>query len=66
MRLAFTIAANTLNPSTEGLSLRLSGQRFALQARPGWASEFPQSAYLLQEEAAAWNKTPWDLQLDLP
>ncbi len=66
LRLAKALCHARRDPSTEGLSLRLSGQRFALQARPGWAAEFPQSAYLLQEEAAAWNKTPWDLQLDLP
>jgi exopolyphosphatase/guanosine-5'-triphosphate,3'-diphosphate pyrophosphatase len=27
-----------------------------------WATEFPQSAYLLREEALAWQKTPWPLE----
>ena len=34
---------------------------FMLNCRPGWAQVFPQSAYLLQEEILAWQKTPWSL-----
>lgn len=66
LRLAKALCHARRDPSIDALSLRLSGQHFALQARPGWAAQFPQSAYLLQEEAAAWNKTPWDLRLELP
>ena len=29
----------------------------------GWAAAFPQSAYLLREEALAWQKTPWFLHV---
>ena len=34
---------------------------FTLNCRKGWDTAWPQSAYLLREEAAAWQKTPWSL-----
>ena len=38
-------------------------QAFVLLCRAGWASEYPQSAHLLQEETLAWQKTSWKLSL---
>jgi exopolyphosphatase/guanosine-5'-triphosphate,3'-diphosphate pyrophosphatase len=35
-----------------------------LSASEGWAQTYPQSAYLLQEEATAWQKTPWTLRIE--
>jgi exopolyphosphatase/guanosine-5'-triphosphate,3'-diphosphate pyrophosphatase len=34
-----------------------------LRCRNGWAEAFPQSAYLLREEAQAWQKTLWSLEV---
>ena len=65
LRLAVALCHARRDPDTRGLVLRCEGQRFSLAARPGWASTYPQSAHLLREEVAAWQKTPWELALDL-
>jgi exopolyphosphatase/guanosine-5'-triphosphate,3'-diphosphate pyrophosphatase len=36
--------------------------KLQLRCKAKWAHEFPQSAYLLREEALAWQKTPWPLE----
>ncbi|MCL1962528.1 MAG: Ppx/GppA family phosphatase [Desulfovibrionaceae bacterium] len=36
---------------------------FTLDCRDGWSADWPQSAHLLREEAATWQKTPWSLAL---
>lgn len=61
LRLAAALCHARRDPQLEGLQLRHKGQRFTLSLPMGWASQFPQSAYLLEAEAAAWQKTPWDL-----
>lgn len=66
MRLAVALCHARRDPDTTGLSLRADGHRFTLQARPGWAATFPQSAHLVSEEIQAWQKTPWELVIDLP
>lgn len=40
-----------------------SPRQFVLTCPSGWAQSLPQSAYLLQEEALAWQKTSWSLVL---
>ena len=65
LRLAVALCHARRDPDTRGLVLRCEGQRFSLAARPGWASTYPQSAHLLREEVTAWQKTPWELALDL-
>ncbi|MCW5287398.1 Ppx/GppA phosphatase family protein [Verminephrobacter eiseniae] len=66
LRLAVILCHARRDPDRSGLLLRRQGQRFDLSARPGWASAYPQSAHLLREEVLAWQKTPWELVLDLP
>ena len=43
------------------------GRRYRVRPElgPGWARQYPQSAWLLQEEAEAWSRTPWRLVVDL-
>ena len=65
LRLAVALCHARRDPDTRGLTLRCAGQRFEIAARPGWASAYPQSAHLLREEVNAWQKTPWELSLDL-
>lgn len=43
--------------------LDTQGKAMQLRCRAGWADAFPQSAYLLREEAQAWQKTPWSLEI---
>ncbi len=45
------------------VSARPGQAQRTLACRAGWSETFPQSAHLLREEAAAWAKTPWPLQL---
>jgi exopolyphosphatase/guanosine-5'-triphosphate,3'-diphosphate pyrophosphatase len=47
------------------LRLQFAPRRFQLTAAPGWAQRYPQSAWLLQEEAQAWAKVGVTLALDL-
>ncbi len=65
MRLAVALCHARRDPDTQGLTLQAEGNRFMLKARPGWAAAFPQSAHLLNEEIHAWQKTPWELAIDL-
>ena len=45
------------------MQLLRRGASFTLRAPAHWAQQFPQSAHLLAEEAEAWSRTPWKLQL---
>jgi len=47
------------DPDLRGLQLASAGRAFALEVPAAWAATFPQSAHLLREETAAWQKTPW-------
>ena len=64
LRLAVILCHARRDPDLKGLQLQWDsapGRRFLLNCRAGWADAFPQSAYLLQEEVLAWQKTPWSL-----
>jgi exopolyphosphatase / guanosine-5'-triphosphate,3'-diphosphate pyrophosphatase len=47
------------DPELRGLRLGATGRAFRLETAPAWRTTWPQSAHLLGEEAAAWQKTPW-------
>lgn len=66
LRLAVALCHARRDPDLAGLQLRREGQRFYASTRPGWSSAWPQSAHLLREEVQAWQKTPWELVLELP
>jgi len=66
LRLAVALCHARRDPDTAGLALRREGPRFRIAARPGWAAAYPQSAHLLREEVQAWQKTPWELAVELP
>jgi len=66
LRLAVILCHARRDPDLTGMVLeRLDSQSHTLQlrCRAGWADAFPQSAYLLREEAQAWQKTPWPLNV---
>ncbi|HEY0200765.1 MAG TPA: exopolyphosphatase, partial [Burkholderiaceae bacterium] len=65
LRLALALCHARHNPDMEGMTLTRYGDTFNFVARSGWAATFPQSTHLLEEEADAWQKTPWTLTLDL-
>jgi len=62
LRLAVILCHARRDPELSGLALvALPGGKLQLQCAALWAQEFPQSAYLLREEALAWQKTSWPL-----
>ena len=66
LRLSVILCHARREPDLKGLQLESGAEPerlFVLQCRAGWAEAFPQSAYLLQEEVLAWQKTPWTLIL---
>lgn len=66
LRLAVILCHARRDPDLDGMTLEHSaeGPYFArLSARAGWAAAYPQSAYLLREEALAWQKTAWPLEI---
>ena len=63
LRLAVILAHAHRDPKLEGLRLQEAPSGLQLVLPPGWARAFPQSMHLLSEEALAWQKTPWPLQM---
>lgn len=59
LRLAVILCHARRDPDLRGVKLQADGQRFVLQWPAAWPKAWPQSAHLLREEAAAWQKTPW-------
>ena len=64
MRLAVILCHARQEPEHARLQLRVDAEPargFTLSWPEGWDAAWPQSAHLLREEAAAWQKTPWGL-----
>ena len=65
LRLAVLLCHARKDPDVGALRVQYKARQFKLTAAPGWAKQYPQSAWLLNEEAAAWQKTDWRLAIDL-
>ncbi len=63
LRLAVIFAHAHRDPKLEGLRLQEAPSGLQLVLPADWARAFPQSMHLLSEEALAWQKTPWPLQM---
>jgi exopolyphosphatase/guanosine-5'-triphosphate,3'-diphosphate pyrophosphatase len=66
LRLAVALCHARLDPDMAGISLQQDPKnvrQFILTVRSAWARLYPQSAYLLNEECVAWQKTPWSLRV---
>jgi exopolyphosphatase/guanosine-5'-triphosphate,3'-diphosphate pyrophosphatase len=62
LRLAVILCHARRDPDLSGIALTaLPSGKLRLQCSTHWVQEFPQSAYLLREEALAWQKTAWPL-----
>jgi len=64
LRLAVILCHARRAPDMQGLKLLRAegtGLHAQLHCRSDWAAAFPQSAHLLREEVAAWEKAPWTL-----
>jgi exopolyphosphatase/guanosine-5'-triphosphate,3'-diphosphate pyrophosphatase len=66
LRLAVILCHARRDPDLVGMTLERTdpqGTQARLSVRKGWAAAYPQSAHLLREEALAWQKSPWSLEL---
>jgi len=68
LRLAVALCHARRDPELAGLQVTrhpTNRRTFCLSMPEAWAQQFPQSAHLLNEESAAWQKTPWSLDVVL-
>jgi exopolyphosphatase/guanosine-5'-triphosphate,3'-diphosphate pyrophosphatase len=66
LRLAVVLCHARRDPDVTGISLcqdPRNMRQFVLNFKGDWARLYPQSAYLLNEECVAWQKTPWSLRV---
>jgi len=61
LRLAVLLCHARQMPEHESVQLSYQSGVFSLSTAAGWAKRYPQSAWLLGEEAAAWQRTDWKL-----
>jgi exopolyphosphatase / guanosine-5'-triphosphate,3'-diphosphate pyrophosphatase len=66
LRLAVILCHARREPDLTDVTLApgASGHQIGLSYSVDWATAFPQSAYLLEQEEVAWKKTPWGLVLN--
>ena len=65
LRLAVALCHARRDPDHRALTLQYKNRQAKLTAPEGWAKRFPQSAWLLQEEAHAWAKVGVRLSVNL-
>lgn len=65
LRLAVLLCHARKMPEYETLQLSYKSSAFKLATPTGWSRRYPQSAWLLSEEATAWQKIGWPLALDV-
>ncbi|MDD2882143.1 MAG: Ppx/GppA phosphatase family protein [Rhodoferax sp.] len=68
LRMAVALCHARRDPDLKGITLRRdvkNARHFTLSLSNEWAKAFPQSAYLLNEESVAWQKTPWSLDVSV-
>ena len=65
LRLAVLLCHARKLPDHKALRLQYKALGFKLVSTPGWAQRYPQSAWLLNEEMAHWQKVDGRLTLDL-
>uniref|UniRef100_UPI0035B058E6 exopolyphosphatase n=1 Tax=Hylemonella sp. TaxID=2066020 RepID=UPI0035B058E6 len=64
LRLAVILCHARRDPELQGLQIEWDGGNEVQLSHPAaWGASYPQSAWLLQEEAVAWQKTAWALRV---
>jgi exopolyphosphatase/guanosine-5'-triphosphate,3'-diphosphate pyrophosphatase len=61
LRLAVLLCHARRDPDHRSIHLQFKPRHIRLVADVGWAHRHPQSAWLIQEEALAWQKVGWRL-----
>ena len=65
LRLAVLLCHARQMPEHQSVKLSFKGSSFKIATNPGWARRYPQSAWLLEEEVQAWQKTAWKMSADI-
>jgi len=68
LRLSVILCHARRDPESQPLKLSCSGtpdRQFKLELPADWAKQYPQSTHLLNEEVQAWQKTTWNLVLQV-
>jgi exopolyphosphatase/guanosine-5'-triphosphate,3'-diphosphate pyrophosphatase len=65
IRLAVILCHARQMPNLRGVQLKLFDHKIELTLPKSWPERFPQSFYLLDEECIAWQKTNWQLQVNI-
>ena len=65
LRLAVILCHARQMPEYQSVKLSYKPGTFKVITNPGWARRYPQSAWLLEEEVLAWQKTAWRLSAEV-
>jgi exopolyphosphatase / guanosine-5'-triphosphate,3'-diphosphate pyrophosphatase len=67
LRLAVILCHARRDPDTSSLQIHCAPPCKLVQMHlpPVWTEQWPQSAHLLREEAVSWQKTGWNLHIDI-
>ncbi|MEH3086787.1 MAG: Ppx/GppA phosphatase family protein [Xylophilus ampelinus] len=63
LRLAVALCHARRDPDIASIGLRERNRTWTLRLPADWSRRFPQSDHLLREEALAWSRTGWTLEL---
>jgi exopolyphosphatase/guanosine-5'-triphosphate,3'-diphosphate pyrophosphatase len=63
LRVALVLCHARRDPEPARLRLQQAASGYRLAIDPAWATTHPQSMYLLHEEAAAWSRTRWSVNV---
>ena len=64
LRLACLLCHARKPPELKHLRLKLTNDTFKLTLNATWAQHYPQSMWLLHEEAKYWERTNWSIDID--
>ncbi|HOY70430.1 MAG TPA: Ppx/GppA phosphatase family protein [Methylotenera sp.] len=65
LRIAVILCHARTTPNMRAIQLQFSNQTFKLILPQTWGEKYPQSLYLLEEEAIAWQKNNWRFELKI-
>ena len=52
-------------PVLDNILLSISDEKIKLETTENWLENYPQTAYLIEEEINAWQKTDWELVIEV-
>ncbi len=65
LRLAVILCHSRSVPVLDNILLSISDEKIKLETTENWLENYPQTAYLIEEEINAWQKTDWELVIEV-